>query len=285
MGQREMTSKATFDPQLLTSAAFEKARYQRRWLIESILLPDQPAVVGGPMKCMKTSLIADMAISLGTGTPFLNHFKVPKATRAAVFSGESGAASLQETARRISESKKTKLRAANVLWSFDLPRLGRKPDLERLHTVLKQNEVAVAFIDPLYLCLLDGASSASACNLFDVGPLLRRAATVCLTAGATPVLVHHAVKSVAGDHKGHPLGLEQLAFAGIGEFARQWLLLSRLEPYRSGSGEHRLLMKVEGSAGHSGCWQVEVAEGVLDDDFGGKKWNIRVCPFRAGRAM
>lgn len=278
-----MTNKATFDPQLLTSSAFEKARYTRRWLIQSILLPDQPAVVGGPMKSLKTSLIADMAISLGTGTPFLGQFKVPKATRAAVFSGESGAATLQETARRISDSKKTKLSAANVLWSFDIPRLGRKGDLERLHTVLKENGVAVAFIDPLYLCLLDGAASASASNLFDVGPLLRRAATVCLTAGATPVLVHHAVKGVARDHKGNSLGLDQLAFAGIGEFARQWVLISRLEPFRSGSGEHRLLMKVEGSAGHSGCWQVDVAEGVLDDDFGGKRWSIRVCPSQAGR--
>jgi replicative DNA helicase len=265
-----------FQPGLLTSAAFDQARYGRRWLVRSILLPEQVAVIGGPKKCLKTSLVTDLAISLGSETPFLGRFKVPKAVRAAVFSGESGGAVLQETARRIAKVRGIALGEADVLWSFDLPRLARKQDLGRLHAILKDQGVAVLFLDPLYLCLLDGATNASASNLFDVGPLLRRAADACRTAGTTLVLVHHTVKSLSKSAQAGPVGLDHLAFAGIGEFARQWLLVNRLEPYRPGSGRHRLLLVAEGSAGHSGAWELDVREGTLGEDFGAREWTVTV---------
>jgi len=89
--------------------------------------------------------------------------------------------------------------------------------------------VKVAIIDPLYLCLMGGADRASANNLYEVGPVLFKAAKACLLAGATPVFLHHATKSAKKNAE--PLDLEDLAWAGIGEFARQWLLLNRREPF------------------------------------------------------
>jgi replicative DNA helicase len=261
---------------LLTSAEFDEQRYSRRWLVRSLLLPSQPAIIGGPQKSLKTSLVVDMAIGLGTGTTFLDHFKVPRPARVAVYSGESGEPVLQETARRIAESKKVKLKSAEVLWSFDLPRLWSEVDLERLHDDLKSQGVEVVFLDPLYLCLVGGEKSASVSNLFQVGPLLLRAARACLRAGATPVLVHHTVKTVSKDGFKGPLGLDQLAFAGIAELARQWLLVNRREAYQPGSGNHELMLAVGGSAGHSGGWEVTVNEGVLDTEFEGKRWQVSV---------
>jgi replicative DNA helicase len=267
-------------PSFLDSASFDNKSYPRGWLINHILVPGQPGVVGGAKKTLKTSLAVDMAVSLGTGKPFLGHFAVPKRTRVAVISGESGEATLQETARRICAAKNVKLdRGCDVLWSFDLPRLNRKDDRRELTRFLKTQQVKVVIIDPLYLSLLTGRQGASASNLYETGPLLRQAAQACLEAGTTPIFIHHTTK-VAGK-KTDVLDRDDLAFTGVAEFARQWLLVSRRAPYRPGTGEHELLLAVGGSAGQSGAWKVDVQEGTLNDDLGGRQWRVAVRAVRA----
>jgi hypothetical protein len=266
------TSGFTFRPK--DSAAFEKERYAHRWLVENVLVADQPAVIGGPKKSLKTSLAIDLAVSLGTGTPFLGTFRVPERARVAVLSGESGAATLQETARRVCASKRMKLADCDILWQSDLPRLSDPGDRDLLREGLIAAAVRVAVIDPLYLCLLGGQDKASASNLYEVGPLLRDAARACLDAGATPVLVHHATKGAGRKADGsEPPELDDLAFAGIGEFARQWLLVNRREPYRPGTGSHALNLAVGGSAGHSAHWLLDVREGMAGTDRG---WRVEL---------
>src|SRR4051812_16710172 len=75
--------------ELLDSAEFATGNYQPEWLVEGVLVRGQPAVVAGPSKCMKTSALVDLAVSLATGTPFLGRFDVPRPERVALVSGES----------------------------------------------------------------------------------------------------------------------------------------------------------------------------------------------------
>jgi hypothetical protein len=109
-----------------------------------------------------------------------------------------------------------------------------------------------------------------ASNLYQMGPLLKEIAKVCLDAGATPLLVHHC-KMGSGMQKKKP-DLSDLAFAGIQEFVRQWLLIGRRNQYVPGSGHHDLWLAVGGSAGQSGEWPFTVREGRLNKDFTGRYW-------------
>jgi hypothetical protein len=106
----------------------------------------------------------------------------------------------------------------------------------------------------------------------------------CLAAGATPIFAHHTVKH-AGKKPGRngalyqtyePAELGDLAFAGFAEFAQQWLLIARREDYEPGTGLHRLWLTTGGSAGFNGCYALDVDEGVMQEDFSGKKWEVRV---------
>jgi replicative DNA helicase len=239
-------------------------------------------VIGGPKKTLKTSILLDMAISLATGSPFLGHFPVPDPVRVAVYSGEGGRSNLQETARRICAAKDISLEICDILWSFQLPRLTVPDDLNVLHRQLREAQAEVVFLDPLYLCLLGTGQTVSTYNLSEVGPILSRFADCCLEAGTTPVIVHHATKT--GSKRSGLLDLDDLAFVGIGEFARQWVLLNRREDYQMGSGEHSLTMAVGGSAGHSGAWQVDVCEGVLGKRLESRDWKVDVKDNRPGRA-
>ena len=268
------------------SADFARTTIQHTWLIDRILVKGQPGVIGGPKKSLKTSIGIDMAISLGTGTPFLGEFEVPEKMRVGFLSGESGEATVRETAQRICKAKKVRLKTADVSWSFRLPCLSRKLDLVGLKDELCEHQVKVVIIDPLYLCLLGGARNISASNLYEIGPLLWRVGKACRAAGATPILIHHTTKEAEkkSEQRAGPLNLDDLAFSGIGEFVRQWLLINRRWQYEHATGNHHLLMAVGGSAGHSGCWEVDVQEGVLRNDFSDREWSATVRKYNGSCA-
>lgn len=277
------TKTTSQDPcRLISSRTFAEKDYPLSWMVKPVLITGQPAVIGGPQKSLKTNIAVDLAISMATGRKFLDRFDVPRARRVAVFSGESGEAVLKCMARRICRSKGMNLGEIDVMWGFDLPKLSSQEDCAALGRSLRRAKAELVIVDPLYLCLLNGGNASDAANLYAVGSILRAMAKACLDAGATPVVVHHTNRSAAKPKKDQqsdydvPLGLTDLAFAGIAEFSRQWILVKHREPYRLGSGLHHLVMSVGGSAGHSALYLVDIDEGVLHEDMKGRRWRVTV---------
>jgi replicative DNA helicase len=275
-----------FQADFIDSAVFDGLAIRPEWLIRKILVAGQPAVVGGPKKVLKTSLMVDLAVSLGSGKPFLSFFEIPKRLRVLVLSGESGQAAIQNTARRVCRAKGTALARCDIFWGFRLPWLSSDVDLAVLARGVVEGGIEVVIIDPLYLCLLAGNAGLQAGNVYQMGPLLLGVAQACLDAGATPILVHHTTKmSQAGRGESHePLELDNLAFAGVAEFARQWMIVSRREKFDPDAGDHKLWLNVGGSAGHCGLYGLDVREGVLNDRFGGREWHVAVQTATSARA-
>jgi len=78
--------------------------------------------------------------------------------------------------------------------------------------------------------------------------------------------------------------LQHLAYSLLEQYARQFFLMNRREPYRN-DGRHDLWLRVGGSAGHGGLWAVHVEEGLVGEDFTGRRWEVSVrTPDEAGEA-
>ena len=275
-----------FAVDLLSSADFDAGDYRLRWLCRRVLVEGQPCVVGGPKKALKTSLVVDLAVSLGSGTAFLGSFETPRRARVAVISGESGPAVLQATARRVCAARGIRLAGCDCFWGFRLPQLSNEEHVAALREALGRHEIKVLLFDPLYLALLAGQSAdgLSAANLYQTGPLLLSVANACLDVNCTPCLVHH-FRTRRSEPYDEPQ-LEDLSFSGIQEFSRQWVLLGRRSAFDPDhpDGLHRLWMSCGGSAGHSLLRAVDVYEGRLDEDFGGRTWRVEVHPPSEARA-
>jgi|GEM_PF-973121 len=263
--------------QPMTSAEFLAADFRLSWLVRGVLVDGQPMVIGAPEKTLKTGVVIDLAVSLGSGTPFLNHpgFGVPMPVRVCVLSGESGGAKLRAAAEAVCQTREISLRDCDVLWSLDLPKLADPDHLRGLRRSIESLDIRVLVIDPAYLCLMAGDTQGrAASNVFDTGSILLDLSRLGQQTGCTIIVVHHTRKPEAKS-RFSPIGLSDLSMSGFREWARQWLLMNRRCEYQ-GDGRHELWFDVGGSAGHCGRYVLTVDEGQLDDDFNGREWNCRV---------
>ncbi len=260
----------------MTSAEFATADFKLEWLVKGVLVKGQPVIVGGPEKCLKTGCLVDLAISIATGTPFMGNeaFEVPCPRRVCVLSGESGGAKLRAAAQAVCDARGIRLKDVDVLWQFELPKLADPRHLRGIKQSIVKDSIDVLIIDPAYLCLLAGDErNRSAGNVFDMGSLLREVGQLGQDTGCTIVLCHHTTKRERR-YRFTRTTLEDLSQAGFREFARQWLLLGRKSPYQN-NGRHELWLDIGGSAGQSGAYVLTIDEGVIDENFAGRKWQCR----------
>lgn len=261
---------------LIDSSTFMRTEYPRKFLVRDVLIEGEPAVLGGRKKSMKTTIIIALGVALTSGKRFLHYFDVPVKKRVAIFSGESGPSTIQETFQRICISEGLNPYNLGLFWSFKLPHLSDTAHLRQMRKVIEDNGIEVFVVDPLYLSLLIGnREGRKASDLFDMGSLLLPIAELAADTTTTPILVHHVRKGAEVNYD-MPPELDDLSQSGTQEFARQWCLISRSKPYEPGTGLHQLWMATGGSAGHGGTWGITIDEGQTDGDLRGRKWEVKV---------
>jgi hypothetical protein len=240
------------------------------YLVEWVLADRQPGLVAGPEKAAKTSLMLDLGVAVSMGGKWLGHFNVPTAQRVLIMSGESGGNVMGETLERIAAAAGYNPSAlSNLLIEERLPHIDVEKGIDELHRLVCDHEIAVLILDPAYLCM----SADDVGNLFAVGERLRLLNELTDATGVCVLLVHH-MRKLPTDRKVGP-ELTDVAWASYREWARQWLLVHKREPYNHDTGTHHLLLAAGGSAGHHGQWAIDITEGHRTDP-GGRVWQVDV---------
>jgi len=253
----------------MTCPELDSAKLSIEYLVRRAVVAGQPGIIAGPKKSLKTSIVIDLALSLATGTRFLGELDAWRSVNVGIMSGESGMATIQETARRIAVAKGYSLADVDgLIVSDSLPQLESQCDLDALGQFIRDRALEVLILDPTYLMM----SGEDAGNLFKQGSLLRPLTDLGQKLACSILLVHHTRKQIGGDPF-QPPELESIAWSGFQEWARQWILLGRRERYEEGSGEHRLWLSTGGSAGHSGLWALDINEDT-PEHIRGRQWEL-----------
>lgn len=258
-----------------TAAELESLDLEITYWVDGVLVKDQPCILGGPKKSLKTSLAMDLAISLVLGKPFLGRFEVIEKCNVLMMSGESGLAVLRRTAQTICRAKGQTLSdlGPGMVWSDRLPQFGQAEHSRALAELLDRVKPRVMIIDPAYLCM----PGTDANNLFSMGELLIQMNELCQEREITMVLIHHAKKTDRKDReKLLPMELDDLAWTGFAEWARQWIFTTPRVRYAPGTNKHELWLGVGGSAGHGGEWALTVDVGQPNDPIFGPQWDVLV---------
>jgi hypothetical protein len=280
--EREYQAAHPPDPHFEFVTASELASRDCRvdYLISGWLAKGQPCILAGQKKCLKTNFVIDLAVSLATKHKLLDTFYVEEATPTLVMSAESGEGTIQETVRRIGLSKGwAPERIPDLHFSFNVPAIANVEHMGEVKKFIAENGIGCVIIDPTYLAMSSLGDNAS--NLFAVGNQLRGLTDLSAETGVTIILVHHTSKrSLQYDE---PPELDDIAWAGFSEWARQWILLGRRKKYDPDEeGHHELWATAGGSAGHSQGWALNIDEGSIDDD-GGRRWDVEVISTKQAR--
>jgi len=242
----------------LFQSRYDNSRPQHRILplVKGMILDRQPCFFGGRAKSLKTTAACDCAAALITCSPFLEQ-AVASQTPVLYLTCERTPDSVRhliETAATRREPDRTKWARLMVsswkgLIEFEQ---GRKV----LQEYIQSGGARVVFLDPLYLLL----GEVNPTDLQAMGARLRWLCEPVIQGGGTPVLIHHTVKNTP---TGEYASLDDLSGAGVAEFARSWLLLSRAAEY-AGGNVHQLLAVAGTCEGSHARLKVQLDEQTME---------------------
>jgi len=221
------------------------------WLVTDILSSDQPILFGARSKGGKTTMLADLSVSLATNTPWLGHFAVPRLRRVLFITGESNN---RAASRRIKKALSARglgfadLTEKMRVEAVRFPQLPDRNHRDQITRIVEKHQTDVVIIDPLYR----GLGGLDTNRMAEVGQAIVEFSKACCPASL--VISHHSTKSAAREY-GNPPELEDMTGAGIAESCGNWWLLARNEQY-IGDGIHDLCVRFGGRDEQAGLKRI-----------------------------
>jgi hypothetical protein len=177
------------------------------WMIEGIWSERAHGLIAGMPKSYKSVLATDMAVSVASGTPFLNRFAIPQRGRVVMIQKENDEGEVQDRFQRIANSRglweSAQLNGSGFVYTppKELPiKVINNPDIDLLNEddmqavadLVKEYKPVLLILDPLYLLTSADENSAHAMN-----PILRSLLDIKQTYGCGTLLIHHYTKPPA----------------------------------------------------------------------------------------
>ncbi len=169
---------------------------EKKWLIQSVWGQSAVGIIGGAPKCCKSWLGLDMAVSVASGTPFLDHFSVQSPGKALVFLAEDAISAVRSRIEAICDHRQIVMDKLELYAiTASTLRLDLDCDQKRLTATLAALKPRLLILDPLVrLHRLDENSAAEISKLLGFIREMQR------TYDTAIVLVHHASKK----HRAQP---------------------------------------------------------------------------------
>lgn len=233
-----------------------------------ILTAGQNEIIAGPSKSLKTTLALSQAISLQTGVDYLGRpqFRVKRPGRCMFASLEASRPIVSDATWRLLEFHQLEeYDISDLLFCFDTIKLHDRQTLRWLKDKLKGEGIDYLFIDPLYLALKATKSS----SLFSMGQRLLPLNQICSETETTVIVLTHTRKNMRGKTG---MDIESISGAGVTEFARQWMMVDRIEKFdpNDPDGTHKLRVSCGGAHGFGADFNLTVSEGSYQHH--GERW-------------
>ncbi len=245
-----------------------EADLNEEFLVDQVLVENQPMVVAGEFKSLKTTMLIMLALGLGSGAQFLGRYEVLKRKRVLFCSAESGKKKIRNTIYAAAKQlgiNLAELRDSGFLkLSWWVPKISSMEVMEYFKNEIDKAKAEVVMIDPLYQSLDDQQAS-----MILNGQQLAALCNYVLDAGATPICCDHVKRSSENVRNREPLELNDISGAGKAEYFRQWILVSRRVKFQPEENRkpHELWLSIGGSEGHSSQLALDVVENFDDNGF------------------
>jgi RecA-family ATPase len=222
-------------------------RGARFWLAKPVIRSGDYGVLGGGWKVGKSWAAVDLAVSVSTGTKWLNHFDNERAGGVLLFASEGDDAKWLNRLDAVARDRGRTLDDLRPNLNISL----LAPDL-RDPAMLQEIREQLDLIDSPPLVIVDSfylaAKGSDPSNLFSMAVVLEGIQRVVQDVGATLLITHH------DNQTGHGKGPSRWSGAGLQEWARFMcsIFSRKFESSAEGGTEADLGMQWEGEmANHS----------------------------------
>lgn len=182
----------------------------RRYLIRGLWPAGTYGVHAAEQKAQKSWNALDLAVSVASCTPWLDHFPIDDPGPVVVFAGEGGPGGLVRRLDAIARSRDLDDDNLQIAICTRAPHLSDGGHMYLFNQALERYKPRLVILDPLYLA----ARGAELTDLYKMGTLLERAQHICALHDAALFVVHHFNRSATAR------GASRLSGAGPAEWGR-----------------------------------------------------------------